>query len=664
MKTRINFIFLFLLISGVLVAQPKKFGKVSSSELTQKFSAADSNFNAVVLFDYGQYSIEKDFVYTVERHKRIKILNENGLGEASFRFVYNPTRDYDQKLDKVEAFTFNLNSKGKVDRIKFDDKNLIVQDMEGGFKSVSFTMPQAKAGTIIDIRYILELGSAGQLPNWYFDDSIPVKWSELVAEIPNFHRFDIISRISSKLDINEAKPTEIGIRYEYKPENTNYVTKKLRMSSPAQKFRWAMKDVSPIISEPYLSSYENYRSYILLQFTGIDIPNYSIKEDYTSSWQEVSNTLLEDEDYGGRLKTGNWVTPVLENIGDFESQKNQLESIFSYVNSFNWNGSNRIYTTKNLQDVNKDKSGNSVELNLLLVLLLREAGFNADPLILSTRSNGRIIKGYILPDQFNKTIAVVNLDEEKYFLDATSEFNTTMLSRENLNEAGLRVKEFNAVWEPLVNSDISKTEIDVDYKLKDDSSVQGSINLILEGEDALYFKKSFYQDSVALLKEYLGFEGRDLVIEGTNFEGGTFYKPTINFSADFNVTALTNESNNESIYIDPASFQFLGLEELTNSYRVSPIEFPSKFIRKIDFRIELPEGYQVDGLPDDTTIVVPDKIFNYVEYYGERENVVIVEKNLVGLDNQLPRDSYPTVKSIFSIISKPPKTIVIKKVGE
>jgi hypothetical protein len=72
MKTRINFIFLFLLISGVLVAQPKKFGKVSATELTQKFSAADSNFNAVVLFDYGQYSIEKDFVYTVERHKRIK----------------------------------------------------------------------------------------------------------------------------------------------------------------------------------------------------------------------------------------------------------------------------------------------------------------------------------------------------------------------------------------------------------------------------------------------------------------------------------------------------------------------------------------------------------------------------------------------------------------
>jgi hypothetical protein len=72
-----------------------------------------------------------------------------------------------------------------------------------------------------------------------------------------------------------------------------------------------------------------------------------------------------------------------------------------------------------LRNILKTKKGNVASINLLLVALLKNAGLNAEPVLLSTRDHGYTYSLYPLLDKFNYVIAGVELDGKMIFLDAT-----------------------------------------------------------------------------------------------------------------------------------------------------------------------------------------------------------------------------------------------------
>ena len=55
----------------------------------------------------------------------------------------------------------------------------------------------------------------------------------------------------------------------------------------------------------------------------------------------------------------------------------------------------------------KTRQGNVAEINLLLTAMLRKAGIEADPMILSTRDNGIANTSYPLISEYNYVICVV-----------------------------------------------------------------------------------------------------------------------------------------------------------------------------------------------------------------------------------------------------------------
>ena len=55
--------------------------------------------------------------------------------------------------------------------------------------------------------------------------------------------------------------------------------------------------------------------------------------------------------------------------------------------AFNWNKRFGKYASKNPNELIRDRGGSAADINLFTIALLKEAGFNADPIILSTRNN-------------------------------------------------------------------------------------------------------------------------------------------------------------------------------------------------------------------------------------------------------------------------------------
>ena len=65
----------------------------------------------------------------------------------------------------------------------------------------------------------------------------------------------------------------------------------------------------------------------------------------------------------------------------------KANAIFNYVkNTFTWNKDAGLYVEDGIKKMLETKTGNATEINLFLVMLLREAGIKADPLAISTVS--------------------------------------------------------------------------------------------------------------------------------------------------------------------------------------------------------------------------------------------------------------------------------------
>src|SRR5690606_20421149 len=111
---------------------------------------------------------------------------------------------------------------------------------------------------------------------------------------------------------------------------------------------------------------------------------------------------------------------ALRDIEDLKlSREEKLEQIFSHIREhMTWNGNSDILCETGVKQAYDSKLGNVADINLMLVSMLREGGFMANPVILSTRSNG--YANHPSLDLFNYVIAAVETDKGTILLDATS----------------------------------------------------------------------------------------------------------------------------------------------------------------------------------------------------------------------------------------------------
>ena len=82
-----------------------------------------------------------------------------------------------------------------------------------------------------------------------------------------------------------------------------------------------------------------------------------------------------------------------------------------------WNKLEGYICNEGLREAYKTGVGNVAEINLILTSMLKYAGFDANPILISTRSNG--IAFYPSITAFNYVLSSVNLSGEILLLDAT-----------------------------------------------------------------------------------------------------------------------------------------------------------------------------------------------------------------------------------------------------
>ena len=107
---------------------------------------------------------------------------------------------------------------------------------------------------------------------------------------------------------------------------------------------------------------------------------------------------------------------------DFAKEK--AGKILKFVQStYTWDGNVGLFTGDGIKSLIDSKIGNSAEINLYLIMLMREAGLNVSPMIMNTVNRGILNIAFPTIGAPNYVVACLEDNGNYYLYDATSKFS-------------------------------------------------------------------------------------------------------------------------------------------------------------------------------------------------------------------------------------------------
>ncbi len=438
-------IFFLLIIAAAINAQeaPIEWGEVPMEDLLMTTFPGDSNASAIILCDYGVSKLDNDINIIFTRYLRIKILNEKGykLGTHSIS-IY--TKDDAEYLDDLEAVTYKMDESGEIIENELDDDNIFEEEVSDTRTHYKFTMPALSPGCVIDIKYTIIENNLTYLRDWTFQWEEPVVWSEYRVIMPRQISYAFVSIGYEPWAIQEnTEVTQAFMGNAAAYLGRNIVT--------CNQYRWVVKNIPALKDVPYITTLSDYQNSIQAQLAGYAIRGFGTRQ-VLQDWNTVIKELLDNKYYGDVIDvTGDVDDLTAEIIKGLSSPKEKLEAIYNWVSkSIVWDGKQRVFADNEVDDVLEYKKGNSADITFLLLSMLQSAGIDGEPMILSTRGNGKIQDIYPIVSQFNLTIARVKLGSETYFIDATDPLRPLgQLPEKILNVRALVIKEGPLEWQDI-----------------------------------------------------------------------------------------------------------------------------------------------------------------------------------------------------------------------
>lgn len=622
MKKKILFIIVVLINCISINAQkaPMKYGKVDKEDLEMKSYAPDTSASAVVLCNYGYFDANNlQFVHQM----RIKILKEEGKSRGNFVV---PAAE----KAIVKGQTVNLEN-GTPVITKLNKEGIFIEKVTRDYYRARVVMPNVKVGSVLDVEFFY----TGLPSYWSFQETIPVRWSELILEE--------------------------NVNFSFRKNFVGYTS-----LSEASNDRWVAKNVPAFKSEPYIDNLENYLTRFNIEISSIHIPGVFYK-DYATTWDAVAKTLREDDSFGKALTSLNfYMNGVEKDIkASATTPEDKLAKAYEEIRKIKWNKEESIWPSNNgLSYSFNKKIGNSADINLNLVLLLRKLGIEANPVVLSTRENGVLPQYSVSFDKLNYVVVKAEIGDKSYLLDATEDnLPLGLLPTRTINGKGLVINKESQDWIDLSPKLKDKSAIILNLKLSDDGTLTGSMDKSSTDYSALTFR-DFYK-TFNSQDEYLKkFESDNIGLNVDNYElkGIDSLQQNISERFEIKMKNRVTKANNE-MYINPVQFDILSENPFKAEQRQYPVDFvtPKESLQLLS--LELPEGYTIEQLPKNIKMTLPENVASFQMQSSVSANKVQVLFKLNLNKSVFYQKEYLDLKTFFDeLVKKEAEMLIIKKV--
>ena len=631
--------------SAILPAKAEDWLPVTQEEL--KMTSEPMAPGAPAIYLYRQVdrddSSPREYTYI-----RIKILTEEG---RKYSDVEIPFVKGTEKVHDIQART--IRPDGTIVNLNFDGKiyeKTIVKAKGVKILAKTFSMPDVQVGGIIEYRYREDL-AVGYVfdSHWILSEDLFTKYAKF--SLKPYNQFALRVSWPSGLPAGTNPPNaEHGV---YRMETYDV---------PAFK----IEDYMPPVNEL------KYRVDFAYNSNAFSQSDFNIFwKQVGEGWYQACNAFVD--------KRKAMEQAVSQIVQPNDAPEIKLHKIYARTQqirnlSFEREKSEQELKRENFKNINsvedvwKRGYGSELHINWLFLALARAAGFQADPVNVSTRNlyffNPRLMNFR----QLNSDVVLVKLEGKNLYLDPGTAFTPFgLLPWPETQVQGLRIDKDGGDW---VTTTIpgpaeSRIERKATLHLTDSGSLEGKATVTFTGLEALgrrleerneddTSRKKFLEDQI---KEYIPVPSD---VELTNKPDWNSSASTLVAEYDLKVPGWASAAGRRTLL---SVGLFGGLEKHTFEHadRVYPIYFNFPYQNDDDVTIDLPTGWLVADTPQTQKLDL--KAATYSLTAENNKSSLHVKRQLVLSLGTVDVKFYPTLRSFFQHVRTADEQQVIVSTG-
>lgn len=630
------------------------FGKVSLRQIQMDSYPADTSASAVVLNEFGEAYISDSHNGNLvfEYHAIIKVLKKDGMKEADISIPLHHQDGRKEELFQVKATSYNIEN-STVNERSVTQKDIRTARVNEYWDEATFAIPNVRVGSVIEISYAVESPFLYNFIPWEFQSKLPKVKSEYWATIPANYVYNITFKGYLKLSKNES----MLVKDCFAPGGSG--------RADCARYKWAMDNIPAFVSEEFMTAKSNFISQIKFELSEI-IYFDGRKDRFTKEWKDAEDELRGSERFGQQLKKGKFI--VEDHMGaaimNETDRLKKAQKIYSFIqNWFVWNDEYGKYSDAGIRKSFDARRGSVGDINLTLVAALRYAGIDADPLVLSTRSNGLPTDLHPVLSDFNYVIAKVAIDGKDYLLDATDDFLPFGTIPERcLNGKGRVFADKTSYWHELKTTTRARRRTLLNMTLGNDGVVHGKLERIYYGYDAINERRSIAEAGTkeGYFKE-LKSELRGLELASYEIENVEDIDKPLNVVVNFEWTAYADPKA-DNFLLNPFPFDRITSNPFRSKERFFPVDFGSSLERTISMTLEYPQNFQLAELPDKLGLSLPNATGRYLFDIRNEGNKIVMQSSLTIGKPIFTSEEYHFLKELYAqIVANQQTELLFKK---
>jgi Domain of Unknown Function with PDB structure (DUF3857) len=624
------------------------FGVVTMSDLSMPNCSFDKSAAAMFLLDKQTVRVEEmvgsgGFKTITTKRSRIKIFKKEGFEFAATKITYSKSRQ--TRISDIEAFLHYLDNNGQIVTVKLTEKDLFRNKSKKGFSTISFTFSEVREGCVVELQYVRTDKNSVRTKPWILQNEIPTLFTEYTLDLPDF------------IPMKDRMVTNV-LKVESK---TDTIKEGILRKNRFRKTYWA-KDLPVFKMEPYMSSVKDNLERVEFNLGSTGFLPVSSNADI--QWT-VINDMFNSPYFIGGMKNNEiaGTKALVDSAKKINKVSERIHFVLNKIQTrIKWDEELSFYP----EDINnawKSGTGNSAEMNMILINILQKSGVDVYPLLTSSRENGKIDKAFPSVGQFDG-LQVLAVDTGiNYILDAKEQYLSYTATPSSIaNREALLINNHGGAW-----VSIEETR----PLIKTISSIQANLN-----EDGLITGMAIVSSF-----DYAKVQQLSMTREEQEKERNSKTKIRDNdFTLTIDSSIIENENNNllplkQTLYftyepsvsdpfyfIAPSFLSSFRKTPFTDTIRLTNIDFTSAQYYLNTMNLIIPENFEIAELPKNIFLRTVDSSISYSCQSQVEENSISIRSVFEIKRPEYDKEEYPAIRAFFEkITGLIRELIVIKK---
>ena len=567
--------FAYILARAPLAVNADDWQPISPAELQMTSMPEAPGAPAVILYR----QVDRDDVANHQNtYVRIKILTEEGRKYANTEI---PFFNGNESVHSIKART--IRPDGSIANFEGKPMDKMIVKAKGiKYMAKVIVLPDVQVGSIIEYRY------ADQLKEHYAFDSHWIVSEELFTKYAKF----------------SLKPSQyFPVRFSWQGLPTGVVPKNERGVVHLE-----VNNIAAFQTEDYMPPQNELKARVDFMYSEDTEPQAD------KFWKnEAKRANGQVESFIGKRKA--MEQAVAQIVSPTDTPEVKLQKIYARVQQLRNTGyeeetteqerkRGKEKTINNVEDVWKSGAGSGREITWLYLALVRAAGLEAYPVLVSRRNEYFFTPQVMDPHRLDDNVVLVKLNGKDTFYDPGTVFTPFgILPWPETAVKGLRLDKDGGAWvtTTVPDSTVSNITRKADLRMTDQGGLEGKVTVTFSGLEALSMRLELRNQDETTRTKYIEDVVREFIPVGIDVDlknkpDWSSSSPTLVGEFEIKVQGWASAAGHRAL-IPVGLFSAPEKHVFEHAMRVHPIYFDFPTGRIDDVTIELPLDWKVNSLP-------------------------------------------------------------------